>query len=166
VLALSLWSTSSSCGDGPGGPYPEMTWGPASNSLFKPSGGGSLIIGDWFYCKNSTCAAFDDEGIRFNADGTWSMLNAPGSSLDPGEAYCEEQDEGRGGTYQVAGQILTVNFSGNSKLAKVVFVLKGNDAATASIKIEGQDVVVTMRRVAPSRSSGHCQYDSLPSPIP
>ncbi|MCC7383823.1 MAG: hypothetical protein IT384_18420 [Deltaproteobacteria bacterium] len=65
--------------------------------------GGSAIEGDWFFCEDTRCAELDDMGLRFGDDGWGYVLDAPGTSLDFGEAY-EVEDRF---AYELSGDTLS-----------------------------------------------------------
>jgi len=154
------------CGDGLGGPYPEMTWGPASNSLFKPSSSGAYgVVGDWFPCKDAACTTLDDGGLRFTQEGRWHALEAPGSRLEATESYCVEQSKNKSGSYTLSGSTLTLWSELSKGVQKLTFNMQGVDAAMVTFVIEGQTVTAPMRRINPPRSSGSCK-DDQPIPIP
>lgn len=166
LLVGIILLAAASCGDGLGGPHPEMNWGPASNSLFKPAAGAAYgLFGDWFACKDQNCTTLDDAGFRFTQDGRWNALDAPGSSLEAGEHYCVEQGQGSSGTYTLSGQTLTLQSELSKGVQRLTFELQGADAALVTAVVDGQTVKVPMRRINPPRSSGSCQ-DYQPTPVP
>jgi hypothetical protein len=155
-----------SCGDGLGGPYPEMNWGPASNSLFKPSSSAAYgVLGDWFPYKDKASTVLSDNGLRFTAEGSWNALDAPGDSLEAGEHYCVEQGHGSSGTYTISGQTLTLQSELSKGIQRLTFELQGMDAALVTAVVDGQTIKAPMRRINPPRSSGSCQ-DYQPTPVP
>jgi hypothetical protein len=154
------------CGDGLSSPYPSMAWGPASNSLFKPSSSEAYgVLGDWFPCKDLACTALADDGYRFTQQGRWHALEAPGSSLEAEESYCVEQSGKQSGSYTLSGSTVTLRPDVGNGVQTATFAMQGTDAANVSFSIMGEVIKVPMRRINPPRSSGPCQ-DDQPVPVP
>ena len=63
----------------------------------------SALEGDWFACEDDACTTLDDNGVRLTHDGRWAMLEAPGGSLEPGEAY---EVEAPWGDYTFDGTVI------------------------------------------------------------
>jgi hypothetical protein len=120
---------------------------------------GSGLAGDWFNClqtdSTGACTQVDNDGTRFNADGTWLDLRATGvnSTLDPGETYCEQID--RHGSYALVGDTLTeTGVDGSEALMRVFtnFSLQGDTFVGTYVGVGNQKY----QRIVPTRSRGAC----------
>ena len=129
-------------------PAPPLNWGPASTPQFPAEEGG--LAGAWFFCKQTSCAQLDDGGLLFKVDGTWRLINAPGSTYDPGESFCEESE---GGSYSWNGTRLEMVNRTSSKTQTMVFTVTfAGELATLSA---GGQIQTIMKRVTAS-SVGLC----------
>ncbi len=160
IVSCSALCCLGGCGDEGYGlplPAPPLNWGPAGSPHFPAEEGG--LVGVWFFCKKTGCAQLDDAGLLFKTDGTWRMVNAPGSSFEPGESFCEESE---GGTFSWDGSRLEVVDSSGTKAQRVVFsVVLANEVATLYV---GSQIQSILKRVSAS-STGRCQ-ELQPAPSP
>ena len=69
----------------PGAP---LGWGPASSTLYTPPAGAGGILGDWFFCRDESCATLTGDGLRFASDGTFAGLMAYADSFEAGGEFC------------------------------------------------------------------------------
>jgi hypothetical protein len=103
AVVLLLPGLSSCGGDTPGGSgdSPPFGWGPGAEPRFPRASYG--ILGAWFPCRTSECKRLDEPGIILREDGSFRFLSSPGSSLEPGESFCETTPTG---TFEWDGQVL------------------------------------------------------------
>lgn len=113
------------------------------------------LVGDWFECWDTACKQLDDDGMRFKDDGTFLALDAPGSTLDPGEQYCVEDSMGISGTYTWDGATLVLQTVGSSPALAVGLTVSG-DRATYTTQGGAKPQSGTLLRIDPPRSSGMC----------
>ncbi len=155
--------------------------------LLVQSCGGDELVGDWFACKDAACSRLDDDGIRFTEQGGFSLLEAPGSSYDPGEAYSVDMV----GSYTFDGSTLTVTEAQSGESMPMQARLDGEDliiyldtaAADCIAKAGGSGApkckseapsveAVRFKRVGyhgcggPPQGSGPNTTTPVPSPIP
>ena len=116
-------------------------------------GEGETIVGDWFECDDLACKKIEDDGMRFNADGTLNELDAPGGTLDPGEQYCLGT-KGVAGTYTWDGETLTLMMGKGGQPMSVGLVVEG-DRATYGQQT-GALQYGALIRINPPRLSGPC----------
>lgn len=88
------------------------------------------LEGDWFPCKDEACTRLDDDGVRFSADDRWGILEAPGSTYDPGESY--ELQPVRG-DYSFDGSSVTLYADGTP------------EQITMRVEFEGDDLILYTR---------------------
>ncbi|MCC6751263.1 MAG: hypothetical protein IT371_26660 [Deltaproteobacteria bacterium] len=167
-LASPMWL--SACNGG-GAPLPPSNWTPggyyevpgASEWGSSTSGGGGGIDGDWFCCKDANCERVDDSGLRI-AGNKWTALDAPGSTLDANEEYCEVRGVA-GSVEQGAGTVRILTANGG--LALEITYSGTGDRVTAKVSdgSSSRAVTVPCLRVSPPRSKGPCVQDS-PTPLP
>lgn len=114
------------------------------------------LVGDWFFCETSKCAAIKSAGIRFKPDNVWTELSAQGDHLEAAETYCLQPGEFKSGSYKLEG--ITLKIKGRSC---------GSIIADGTIQVEG-DVIAfaatgkAMKRIEPSRLKGSCPGGASP----
>ena len=83
------------------------------------------LEGDWFECEDAACTVLNDDGIRFTAGDRWGVLDAPGGTYDPGEAYELEQPRG---TYDYDGERLVLTLDGSNERMEARLTFDGDIA--------------------------------------
>lgn len=149
------------CG-GPEGPQalPQLTWGPSSNTLFRPPSDASGIAGDWFRCRDRACSELDDDGIRLTADGRIIELEAPGGRLEPNEQYCAN---GLVATYSyAAGQLTLTSAERGGETLTATFVVEGDRAILSNVFSSEANVYM---RIRPTREDPFCRDEARNIPI-
>jgi hypothetical protein len=82
-----------------------------SGACFSSGGAeGPSLVGDWFVCMDADCAEIDDDGVRFNADGTWVEIDS-NEQLVGDEPVCAEVRTGPG-LYTFDGDSLCITSDG------------------------------------------------------
>lgn len=155
------------CGDGfaleGGRVTPQFTWGPASTQLFRPQPGDGLI-GDWFPCRDPACARLDNTGFRFDAEGRFFELDAPGR-LEPDERYCVEEQLGtwfaNGDSYLLhqrgERERSTIRLRVEARPRSAIFRFEALGAAGVSTELFTFEVV----RIDPPRDEGPCRRTGI-----
>jgi hypothetical protein len=135
-----------------GYPTPPLNWGPASTPQFPADRVAGDIVGVWFLCRDQSCSSIDSDGLLFRADGTWAETIAPGTTMDDGEAYCEQTSPVHSGTYSWDGTVLRMTSQGQTM--SWVLTIEGDRGRIQLDETASLDVV----RVN-ARSSGACEDD-------
>lgn len=142
-----------------GATTPQFTWGPASTQLFRPQGG-DVLVGDWFPCRDPACARLDDTGFRFDAEGRFFELDAPGR-LEPDEKYCVEEQLGtwfaNGDSYLLHQrgdrEVSTLRLRVEPRERSAIFRFDAVGAAAVSTELFTFEMV----RIDPPRDEGSCR---------
>lgn len=104
-------------------------------------------VGDWFACSDEACSELNDDGFRLSADGTWYQLEADGSRLEPGEAYCKNAWPGAAETYTYMDSMLLIDGTGGWLGCASTGCSLLIDGDTAQIVLEDQRTFA-LRRVS------------------
>ncbi len=108
----------------------EMLLLSALGLALAQSCGEEFLDGDWYPCTNDGCTELDHEGVRFDPDGRFAILDAPGSSYEPGEV---PEVSGAVGRYALREGRVTLQAT-----------IEGQ-TATAEGAFEGEYLIVTIQ---------------------
>lgn len=131
---------------------PPLDWVPASTPIFPTDSVAGDIVGAWFLCRDLSCSSIDNDGLLFRSIGTWAEVVAPGTTLDSGEAYCEQTSPMHGGTYSWDGTLLSMRSQGET--TSWAFTIDGD---RGRIQVDESTSIEVIRVNA--LSSGACQSD-------
>jgi hypothetical protein len=153
LLVAGLAACDGETTDLPGAP---LGWGPASGTLYSPSGAG--IAGDWFICTDENCTAFTSNGLRFENDGTWVALWAytGQGGYVPGQGYCVSD---YGDTYTWDGATLTISGLAEVGDLSCRVTFDGDVAALACL----QDYRTYLKRVSGEQVEPCPIYEDVPT---
>jgi hypothetical protein len=154
-ITLLLLASLAACADETTLPGAPLGWGPASSTLYTPTGAGG-IAGDWLYCEDESCTSLTSSGRHFGADGTWASLYAYQWYEDGGVTYCLGWDHG---TYAWSGNSLTLSDGQGGYLTCTVF-LSGDRATVAC----GELYSGVMQRVDANPVEECPIYEDVPAP--
>jgi hypothetical protein len=118
------------------------------------TGNNDALLGDWFKCDDSTCAALQGIGGRFNADDTWVQLETSGEvPLGPTDPYCSSTKDAEHGTYTF--DPATGELTSTDALAQKTGV--GTWTSDGEMAMFGSaGFVIFYQRILPTRLSGPC----------
>src|SRR5262245_7224728 len=112
------------------------------------------LVGDWFLCDTPSCSQLKNHGARWDDDGAWVMLQAPGvQCLEATGTYCASPHDANRGVYTLdtAGTLeMTDDLGRPASQSTVTF-----DGATISLA-QANGIESIYRRIDPPRSTGDC----------
>jgi hypothetical protein len=151
IAMLALTATAIACGgDVRENPPLELTYGPASNTLFDPpeAGGGDSIVGDWLFCRDLACSPLSGVGLRFSSDGTAVLLFTTRDAV----SYCEDIGAGVARyTYDGATLVLYLR----DEITSLGWEIDGDIAFITTSEGSGK-----AKRISPPHSIGPCSFNA------
>ena len=113
------------------------------------------LVGDWFLCNAADCSTLLNHGARWDADGTWVMLEVrDAQALEPTGMYCSNpHDAGKGPyTFDVTtGALVMTDDLGRDAGGGTVMFADPMASLTSST-----GAVSMYLRIDPPRLSGPC----------